>query len=118
MSFLRNSFSCRLLGRTEKRFYLRGTTQMRLAKAGSLIVVAMCAAMFASRAEAAEPSSRDINSGWQFRLAEKAESAPPDADLRQWHAAQVPGVVQPVLLTNLLTPEPFARDNETRLQWI
>src|ERR1700685_4014644 len=118
MSFLRNSFSCRLLGRTEKRFYLRGTTQMRLAKAWSLIVVATCAAMFVSRAKAAEPSSRDLNSGWQFRLAEKTDATPPDADLRQWHAAQVPGVVQTDLLTNHLIPEPFARDNETRLQWI
>jgi len=88
------------------------------AKAGSLIVVAMFVATFASRAQAAEPSSRDIDSGWQFRLAEKADAAPPDAELQQWHAAQVPGVVQTDLLTNHLIPEPFARDNETRLQWI
>jgi beta-mannosidase len=91
---------------------------MRLARAGSLIVVAVCAAMFAPRAEAAEPSSRDIDSGWQFRLTEKAETAPADAELQQWHPAQVPGVVQTDLLTNHLIPEPFARDNETRLQWI
>ena len=91
---------------------------MRLAKAGLLVVVAMLVAMFASRADAAESSTRDIDTGWQFRLAEKAEAAPSDADLQQWHPAQVPGVVQTDLLTNHLIPEPFARDNETRLQWI
>lgn len=91
---------------------------MRLAKAGLLVVVAMLVAMFASRADAAESLTRDIDTGWQFRLAEKAEAAPSDADLQQWHPAQVPGVVQTDLLTNHLIPEPFARDNETRLQWI
>jgi beta-mannosidase len=66
---------------------------------------------------AAEPSSRDLDSGWQFRIF-KAENAPARPELQQWHPAQVPGVVQTDLLENHLIPEPFYRDNESRLQWI
>lgn len=70
-----------------------------------------------SAVHAAEPSSRDLNSGWQFRIliAEQARAHP---ELQQWHPAQVPGVVQTDLLENHLIPDPFYRDNESRLQWI
>jgi beta-mannosidase len=64
--------------------------------------------------EAAEPSSRSIDSGWQFRAVANTDRA----DVKQWHPAQVPGVVQTDLLNSQLIPEPFDRDNEFRLQWI
>ena len=64
-----------------------------------------------------EPLSRDLNAGWQFRLI-KAENAPSQPELQQWHPARVPGVVQTDLLENHLIPDPFYRDNESRLQWI
>jgi len=67
---------------------------------------------------AAEPSSRDLDSGWQFRISTRAEQAPQQADLQQWHAARVPGVVQTDLLANHLIEDPFDRDNESRLLWI
>lgn len=63
---------------------------------------------------AAQPASRNLDSGWEFRVA--GDSA--RADLMQWHPAQVPGVVHTDLLRNKLIPEPFYQDNETRLQWI
>ena len=63
---------------------------------------------------AAEPSSRELNSGWQFRIVSKTEQG----ELQQWHAAQVPGVVQTDLIENHLIPDPFYRDNESRLQWV
>jgi beta-mannosidase len=63
---------------------------------------------------AAEPSSRELNAGWQFRIVSKTEQP----ELQQWHPAQVPGVVQTDLLENKLIPDPFYRDNESRLQWI
>jgi len=63
---------------------------------------------------AAEPSSRSLDSGWQFR----ATGNPDVAAVREWHPAQVPGVVHTDLLRNGLIPEPFDRDNEFRLQWI
>jgi beta-mannosidase len=63
---------------------------------------------------AAEPTGRNIDSGWQFRAVANVDRA----DLKEWHAAQVPGVVQTDLLDSKLIPEPFDRDNEFRLQWI
>src|ERR1700730_9111784 len=66
---------------------------------------------------AAEPSSRNIDSGWQFRITGEPDMAA-HADLQGWHPAQVPGVVQTDLLQNHLIEDPFYRDNESRLQWI
>ncbi len=63
---------------------------------------------------AAEPSSRALDSGWQFRAVANADQS----EVKQWHPAQVPGVVHTDLLRNGLIPEPFDRDNEFRLQWI
>lgn len=78
-----------------------------------LVSLSLCSStIFAS-----EPSSRELNSEWQFRII-KAENAPAQPELRQWHPAQVPGVVQTDLLANHLISEPFYRDNESRLQWI
>ena len=64
--------------------------------------------------EAAEPSSRDLDSGWQFRAVANTDRA----DVKEWHPAQVPGVVQTDLLHSNLIPDPFDRDNEFHLQWI
>ena len=64
--------------------------------------------------EAAEPSSRNLDSGWQFRAVANTDRS----DVKQWHSAQVPGVVQTDLLHSGLIPDPFDRDNEFHLQWI
>jgi beta-mannosidase len=72
---------------------------------GSLVVLPL---------EAAEPSSRNLDSGWQFRAVANTDRS----DVKEWHPAQVPGVVQTDLLHNNLIPDPFDRDNEFRLQWI
>lgn len=64
--------------------------------------------------EAAEPSSRSLDSGWQFRAVANVDRS----DVKEWHPAQVPGVVQTDLLNNKMIPDPFDRDNEFRLQWI
>ena len=63
---------------------------------------------------AAEPWSQKLDSAWEFR----AIHATGRADVEAWHAAQVPGVVHTDLLRNGLIPDPFAGDNEARLQWI
>jgi beta-mannosidase len=63
---------------------------------------------------AAEPSSRNLDAGWQFRAVGNTDNA----DIKQWHPAQVPGVVHTDLLQNKLIPDPFDRDNEFRLQWV
>ncbi|MGC2552638.1 MAG: hypothetical protein WA437_20420, partial [Candidatus Sulfotelmatobacter sp.] len=64
--------------------------------------------------QAAEPSSQDLNAGWQFRAVANADRS----DVKEWHPAQVPGVVQTDLLNNKLIPDPFYGENEFHLQWI
>jgi len=64
--------------------------------------------------QAEEPPARLLNSNWQFRAVGNTDKS----DVKQWHPAQVPGVVQTDLLRNGLIPDPFDRDNEFRLQWI
>lgn len=67
---------------------------------------------------AAEPSSLELNSGWQFRIISGPDAAKAQTELQGWHPARVPGVVQTDLLENHLIPDPFYQDNESRLQWI
>jgi beta-mannosidase len=81
---------------------------------GAAAFILLLCSFLALPLEAAEPSSRILDSGWQFRAV--GESDKPD--VKQWHPAQVPGVVHTDLLHNGLIPEPFDRDNEFRLQWI
>lgn len=64
--------------------------------------------------EAAEPVLRTLDAGWQFRAVGDTDKP----GVKDWHDAQVPGVVHTDLLRNGLIPEPFDRDNEFRLQWI
>ncbi len=63
---------------------------------------------------AAEPARQLLNAGWEFR-AINTSSRP---EVMDWHAAQVPSVVQTDLLAAHLIPDPFYGDNESRLQWI
>src|SRR5579863_9162726 len=76
--------------------------------------VVLFALSAASPLVAAEPSSRNLNSDWQFRAVGNTDQP----NVTQWHPAQVPGVVHTDLFRNGLIPEPFDRDNEFRLQWI
>jgi beta-mannosidase len=89
--------------------FFRGLVAV-LRAAGVLLFCSLAALPLA----ASEPSSRNLDSGWQFR----AVAATDRSDVRDWHPAQVPGVVQTDLLHNGLIPDPFDRDNEFRLQWI
>src|SRR5271170_169389 len=63
---------------------------------------------------ASEPASRNLDAGWQFRAVANTDRS----DVKEWHPAQVPGVVQTDLLRSGLIPDPFDRDNEFHLQWI
>lgn len=56
----------------------------------------------------------DLNHGWQFR---QIKPDPQDADAG-WMPAVVPGDVHLDLIANKKIPDPFYRDNESRLQWI
>jgi beta-mannosidase len=88
--------------------FLRGLFALRAA--GIMLFCSVVALPLA----ASEPSSRNLDSGWQFRAVANADRS----DVKDWHPAQVPGVVQTDLLHSGLIPDPFDRDNEFRLQWI
>ena len=75
---------------------------------------ALLFAGFSTQLRAAEAAKQPLNAEWEFR-AINADQHPEVAD---WHAAQVPGVVQTDLLADHLIPDPFYGDNESRLQWI
>lgn len=49
-----------------------------------------------------------LNNGWEFRKL---------GDVN-WLKAEVPGTIHTDLLTNDLIPDPFFRDNESKVQWI
>ena len=63
---------------------------------------------------AGQAASRVLDAKWEFRAASGTDRA----ELKEWHPAQVPGVVQTDLLRDGLIPDPFYQDNDTRLQWI
>jgi beta-mannosidase len=80
----------------------------------SFFAILIFSALIAPLLEAVEPSSRNLDTGWQFRAMGKTETP----GVAEWHPAQVPGVVHTDLLRNHLIPDPYDRDNEFRLQWI
>jgi len=56
----------------------------------------------------AQNSSIGLNNNWQFKNQKESK----------WYKATVPGTVHTDLLANKLIPDPFYRDNESKLQWI
>jgi len=77
-------------------------------------VIAVLIVLSFPNAFAAPPTAVALHSGWRFRaLNDKGHPG-----VEQWHAAEVPGLVQTDLLSNKLIPDPFYRDNEKSLQWI
>jgi beta-mannosidase len=78
-----------------------------------LFALAWCSTLVAPL-EAEEPTSRTLDFGWEFRAVGNNATT----EVKQWHPAKVPGVVQTDLLQNHLIPDPFYQDNEFRLQWI
>ena len=74
-----------------------------------LLTLASFTLLLASIASAAPPTRLTLDRDWQFRQTPTAEATP-------WHHATVPGDIHLDLLANSLIPEPFLRDNESRLQ--
>src|SRR5580658_9825967 len=85
-----------------------------------LFIFVFILSLLATPLAAAESSSRTLGADWQFRaIGDVVGIASADQpDVKQWHPAEVPGVVHTDLLRNRLIPDPFDRDNEFRLQWI
>ena len=68
-------------------------------------ILFLCISILNARAQI---SIQKISNNWQFR----------NVNERIWYSATVPGTVHTDLLQNKLIPDPFYRDNETKLQWI
>ena len=92
----------------------RGCIRSLAVSAFCLLGVLLFCCFVSSPLEASESSSRNLDSGWQFRAVANTDRS----DVKEWHPAQVPGVVQTDLLRSALIPDPFDRDNEFHLQWI
>ena len=56
----------------------------------------------------AQNISIELNKNWQFKNQKE----------NKWYKGTVPGTVHTDLLGNKLIPDPFYRDNESKLQWI
>lgn len=56
----------------------------------------------------AQNISIELNKNWQFKNQKESK----------WYKATVPGTVHTDLLANKLIPDPYYRDNESKLQWI
>ena len=77
----------------------------------------IAASLIAGTAAGQQPAGRtdtEINQGWEFRQVMR----PTSTDGSVWRPAEVPGDVHLDLLRNKLIPDPFYRDNESKLQWI
>lgn len=55
-----------------------------------------------------------LNAGWEFRQRMQG----PGVQQAEWRPAEVPGTVHTDLLRHQLIPDPFYRENESKLQWI
>lgn len=56
----------------------------------------------------AQDISMSLNKGWKFK----------DVASREWLPAVVPGTVHTDLMKNKRIPDPYYRDNETKVQWV
>ena len=56
----------------------------------------------------AQNISINLNKNWQFKNQQE----------NKWYKATVPGTVHTDLLANKLIPNPYYRDNESKLQWV
>jgi beta-mannosidase len=97
-------------------------SKLRPGSAGSLaacllaVLSLLATAMPVAAAEIKKTDNRaiDLNTGWEFRQADDAKGMPDAA----WLPAQIPGDVHLDLLRNKRIPDPYNRDNESKLQWI
>jgi beta-mannosidase len=67
-----------------------------------------------AQADRSEKQIISLDQGWEFHQ----RGAPAESPMAAWRQAQVPGDVHLDLLRYQLIPDPFFRDNETKLQWI
>ena len=63
-------------------------------------------------------ATQSLDAGWQFRIAPDDAHAREHLRAMQWLPATVPGSVQTDLMSLKLIPDPYWRDDETKVQWV
>jgi len=76
------------------------------------ILSTITACILLCSAASAQTQKISLQSGWEFH--EYNGSKP---ELAEWRSATVPGLVHTDLLAHKLIPDPFYRDNESKVQW-
>lgn len=92
------------------RVHLRAVASIAMSAAVSIVSAGLAQAQSDSTGKNAAVA---LDRGWQFRQVKDGQAA--DAG---WLAAKVPGDVHLDLLAAKQIPDPFYRDNESKLQWI
>lgn len=64
-------------------------------------------------AAVAQTAKISLNDGWEFH--EYNGSTP---NMGEWRTATVPGLIHTDLMDHQLIPDPFYRDNESKVQWV
>jgi beta-mannosidase len=88
-------------------------TRFFIALFAIVATLSMCGSISAQVQTASKNAALVLDHGWQFRQVKAAQSAQDG-----WLPATVPGDVHLDLLANKKIPDPFYRDNESKLQWI
>ncbi|HVV56341.1 MAG TPA: hypothetical protein VHC47_13495, partial [Mucilaginibacter sp.] len=73
----------------------------------------MAGCIFLCSAVYAQTSKIPLESGWEFHEYNGSKPA-----LAGWRSATVPGLIHTDLLAHQLIPDPFYRDNESKVQWV
>ena len=94
---------------------MRGSIAGRVARLAFIgAAIGMGAGMAQAQGKSAQNAVLALDRGWQFRqIASGAQEAE-----NGWLPATVPGDVHLDLLANKKIPDPYFRDNESKLQWI
>ncbi len=77
----------------------------------SIIFILFC--LIFIQAASAQSAKIPLDKGWEFH--EYNGSTP---NMSEWRSATVPGLIHTDLLAQQLIPDPFYRDNETKVQWV
>jgi beta-mannosidase len=83
-------------------------------KLGLISLIFAVLSALSGQAQSVLKSTIPLNAGWEFRQM----GAGQENGGGTWRPAQVPGDVHLDLLRNHLIPDPYYRDNESKLQWI
>jgi len=67
---------------------------------------------------AASLATQSLDAGWEFRFAPGDRHAAEHPQAAQWLPATVPGTVQTDLMAAKLVADPYAGDNEAKIQWV